>query len=422
MWSRRRRSASDPEFPRILERMNRDHEGEQRRRGRAQRAALAVACCALLVAGGCRRRHFPHYPSDYRQYAWITNGGSNSVTVLDLVNMQQAGTIPVGEDPTAIAVNEKNDEVYVANSGSASVSVIDAKTNRVAATIAVHREPSSIDVDSDGARAYVANTGSNSVSVIDLKIWREIATVGTGEEPAAVRIAPDGNTLVVANRGSNSVSVIDAKTLKLRATFSGCPQPGDTVILPDSSRAFVACTGGHQVMVIGLAREHGQLPGSQSDHLLDLLDVGQTPVHLALKPDGGEIFVSNFGSDTISEIATGSAEVGGAYLIGAHPDGGVVSADNSTLWVSNSAANTVAAYSVDDGQLIHTVQVGDGPGPLALSDDGFLLLALDALSGDVSVVRTISYTPKGEPVTGSLFTVMSAGKHPNAIAVMGFRE
>lgn len=387
-----------------------------------QRVALAAALGSSLLLGGCRRRHFPRYPSDFRQYAWITNGGSNSVTVLDLVNMQQAGTIAVGEDPTAIAVNPKNDEVYVANSGSASVSVIDAKTNRVTATIPVHKAPSSIDVDSDGARAYVANTGSNSVSVVDLKIWREIASVSVGEEPVAARIAPDGRTLVVANRASNSVSVIDAQTMKVRAAYSGCPQAGDTVILPDSSRAFVACTGGHQVMVIGLEREHGQLPGSQSDHLLDLLDVGETPVHLALKPDGGEIFVSNYGSDTVSEIATGSAEVGGAYLIGAHPAGGVVSADNSTLWISNSAANTLAAYSVDDGKLIHTVQVGDGPGPLALSDDGFLLLALDSVSGDVSVVRTISYKPKGEPVVGSLFTVMSAGRHPNAIAVMGFRE
>jgi YVTN family beta-propeller protein len=380
-----------------------------------------MAFCAPLLLGGCGRRHFPRYPSDFREYAWISDGGSNSVTVLDLVNMQQAGTIPVGENPTAIAANPKNDEVYVANSGSASVSVIDAKTNRVAATIPVHRDPSSIDVDSEGDRAYVTNAGSNNVSVIDLKIWREIATVSAGEEPVDARISPDSSALVVANRSGNSVSVIDAKTLKLRETYKGCSQAGDTVILPDSSRAFVACTGGHQVMVIGLAREHGQLPGSQSDHLLDLLDVGQTPVHLAMKPDGGEIFVSNFGSDTVSEIATGTAEVGGAYLIGAHPTGGIVSADNSTLWVSNSAANTLAAYSVDDGKLVHTVQVGDGPGPLAFSDDGFLLLALDALSGDVSVVRTVSYTPKGEPVTGSLFTVMAAGKHPNAIAVLGFR-
>jgi hypothetical protein len=69
---------------------------------------------------------------------------------------------------------------------------------------------------------------------------------------------------------------------------------------------------------------------------------------------------------------------------------------------------------------VNTVHVGVGPGPLAFSADGFLLLALDGVSGDVSVVRTISYKPKGEPVTGSLFTVLSAGKQPNAIAVKSF--
>jgi DNA-binding beta-propeller fold protein YncE len=158
-----------------------------------------------------------------------------------------------------------------------------------------------------------------------------------------------------------------------------------------------------------------------ADHLLDLLDVGPQPIHLALKPDGGEIFVSNFGGDTVSEIATNNDEVGGAYLMGLHPWGGVVSADNATLWVSNFGDNTVGAYSIDDGQRVNTVQVGDGPGPLALSSDGFLLLAVDTQSGDVSVLRTLSYTTKGQPVIGSLFTVLAAGKGPNAIAVKGFR-
>ena len=85
---------------------------------------------------------------------------------------------------------------------------------------------------------------------------------------------------------------------------------------------------------------------------------------LALKPDGGEVFVSNFTSDTISEIATGTNEVGGAYVIGAHPARGLVSADNSILWVSNFNADSVGVYSIDDGKLINTVHVGNGPDAL----------------------------------------------------------
>ena len=392
----------------------------RRRRGGTRLLLWLPACGALLLAG-CRHPGFPHYPSDFREYAWITDGGGNSVTVLDLINMVEARTIPVGADPVAVAVNPKRNEVYVANSGSGTISVIDAVTNRGTSIISVHRQPVSIDVNAEGTRAYVTNSGSNNVSVLDLATRRQIATVGVGESPADPRISPDGNTLVVPNRGGNSVSIVDAHTLTVRAVFTGCPRASDAVILPDSSKAFVACSGSHQVLAISLARPRSDLPEDHADRLLDLLDVGPQPIHLALKPDGGEIFVSNFGTDTISEIATNNNEVGWSYMIGLHPWGGEVSADNSTLWVSNSGDNTVAAYSIDDGKRINTVQVGDGPGPLALSSDGFLLLAVDTLSGDVSVLRTLTYTSRGQPVTGSLFTVLAAGKNPTAIAVKGFR-
>jgi YVTN family beta-propeller protein len=386
---------------------------------------LAAVMLSLLPMGGCGKKRFPKYPVDFREYAWVTNGGGNSVTVLDLVNMQVAATIPVGENPTDVAVNPARDEVYVVNTGSGSVSVIDAVTNKVIASIGVHREPGSIAVDATGERAYVANAGSNNVSAIDLVKRREIGAAGVGEAPGMVRISPDGATLVVTNREGGSTSVVDAKNLKVRAVFGGCPKASDAAILPDSSKAFVACTGGHQVMAVGLKRPEsqnwaGQNPQERTDRLLAFLDVGPAPVHLALKPDGGEIFVSNFGGDTMSEIATGANEVGGAYTVGAAPLGGIVTTDNSTLWVSNSGDNTVAAYSIDDGKLINTVQVGDGPGPLALSGNGFLLLAVDRQAGDVSVVKTITYTAKGVPITGSLFTVLSAGRRPNAIAVKSF--
>lgn len=373
-----------------------------------------------MTVSGCRRKHFPKYPENFREYAWVTNGGGRSVTVLDLVNMRTASTIPVGDRPVAVAVNPAKNEVYVANAGSGTVSVLSAAENRMAATIAVHREPVSIDVDKDGQRAYVANAGSNNVSVIDLERRREIAVVGVGESPAEVKVSPDGKTLVVTNRRGGSVTVVDERDMKVRAVFGGCPGASDLVILPDSSKAFAACSDGHQVMAVGLARPESPVAEEHADRLLDLMDVGTGPAHLAMKPDGGEIFVSNYGGDTVSEIATNSDTVGGAYVMGANPLGGVVSADNSTLWESNFGDNTIGAYSIDDGTRINTVQVGEGPGPLTLASGGFLLLAVDRTAGDVSVLRTVSYTPKGVPVTGSLFTVMSAGKDPNAIAVKSF--
>ena len=396
------------------------------------RSITVAVCTALLGISGCRRSGFPDVPAGYREFAYISNGSSNTVSVLDLVYLRQDRTLQVGINPTNLAANPLRNEIYVVNTQSGTISVIDAEKNGVVATIPVHRQPSFVSVDPTGHRAYVANSGSNTFSVIDLDRRRQIAVAGTGEQPHVNRISPDGRTLVVTNRGSNSVSVFDVPPYnpeqtsepppRLRAAFPGCPGASDAVILPDSSKAFIACSSGHQVMAVSLAAAPGswaarQNPALMSDHMLTMLDVGRLPVHLAMKPDGGEIFASNFGSDSISEISTWTNEVGGTYPIGSGPVRGIVSRDNGTLWVANFGADSIALYSIDDGRVepigIHT---GSAPDALAFSDDEHLLLAADAHSGDVAVIRT------GGTALPTLFTMLPAGSSPNAIAVKAIRK
>ena len=376
-----------------------------------------LRCClpwlVLLTLGAAGCQSDVEYPANYREYAYISNGGSNTVTVLDLVNMRQDRVIAVGAGPSGLAVNPRRNEVYVVNSGSGSVSVINAETNAVAATIRVQRLPYFIDVDARGDRAYVANSGSNNVSVLDLAQRRVIGVIGAGEGPGVARIAGDGKTLVISNRASGSVSIADARSFKVRSSFNHCPGATDVMILPDSSKAFVACSGGHQIMVIGLAHATGSDP-LPADVLLTFLDVGKTPMQIALKPDGGEAFVSNYDSDTISELTTSVNEVGGAYLVGAHPVRGLVSADNSLLYVSDFSAGRVIIYSIDDGKLIGPgVKVGEGPDALAFSASGRFLLTADAQSGDIAVMRT-GVNP------ASLLTLFPAGRAPNDIVVKAF--
>jgi YVTN family beta-propeller protein len=381
-------------------------------------SALLAAGLIAIALPGCRPHDFPQYPPNYREYAYVTNGGSDTVTVLDVVNVRIDRELAVGHHPIAVAVSPTRNEVYVVNSGApganGSISVIDAEHNAVVATIPVHKQPASIDIDATGSTAYVANSGSNSVSVIDLKARRETTQISAGEDPAAARLSADGKSLVVTNRRVGLVWVIDPATGFGRSIFENCPGAEDPVILPDSSKAFVACSAGHQVMVIALWHG-GPRPDSQStypDQLEALMDVGHGPVDLALKPDGGELFASNSLSDSVSEIYNSTDEVGDTYMIGANPVRGLVSRDNSLLYVANLRSQEITVYSIDDGRrLSPSIHVGDGPAALAFSSAGHLLLVADSRSGDVAVVRT---------ATQSLFTLLPAGREPNAIAVKSF--
>ncbi len=374
--------------------------------------AIFLAQVALSLTG-CRTHDFPQYPPNYREYVYVTNGGSDTVTVLDVVNVRVDRELPVGHNPVAVAASPTHNEIYVVNSGAAgangSISVIDAEHNTVIATIPVHRQPVSIDLNSAGTLAYVANSGSNSISVIDLDARRELAQVPAGDQPVAARLAPDGKTLVVADQGGNSAAIIDASTGHPRATFAGCPGASEVVILPDSSKAFVPCSTGHQVMVVALAQANAR--PAQPDRLEALMDVGHAPVDLALKPDGGEIFVSNSLSDSVSEIYNTTDEVGDTYMIGNNPVRGIVSRDNSLLYVANLHSQELTVYSIDDGKRIGSVSVGDSPSAMAFSAAGHLLFVADQRSGDVAVVRTS---------TQSLFTLLPAGRDPNAIVDKAF--
>jgi DNA-binding beta-propeller fold protein YncE len=135
-------------------------------------------------------------------------------------------------------------------------------------------------------------------------------------------------------------------------------------------------------------------------------------VQLALKPDGGELFAVNSLSDSISEVVTNTNDVGGAYMMGDNPVRGLVTRDNSLLYVSDFTSQYVTVYSIDDGKRIGSIHVGDGPSALAFSASGHLLFVVDSRSNDLALVRTSSR---------SLFTLLPTGRDPNAIAVKAFK-
>src|SRR5262249_46347126 len=120
-----------------------------------------------------RPQSLPDYGPLYREYAYVTNGRSNSVSVLDLTprplpRFNVIKTIAVGTNPTGVTANSKKNEIYIVNTDSSNVSIVDAVRNQVTATIGVQGKPYFIDVTPDGNKAFVANSGSANVSVIDL--------------------------------------------------------------------------------------------------------------------------------------------------------------------------------------------------------------------------------------------------------------
>ncbi|MGW9027632.1 YncE family protein [Streptomyces sp. NPDC055722] len=81
-------------------------------------------------------------------------------------------------------------DAYVANGGSGNVSVIDTRTNTDVATIPVGTMLLGIAITPNGRRAYVATASSNNVQVIDTTTNTVVASIPVGRAPDAVAITP----------------------------------------------------------------------------------------------------------------------------------------------------------------------------------------------------------------------------------------
>ncbi len=127
----------------------------------------------------------------------MTNGGSDTVTVVDVVNVRVDRVLSVGHNPVAVAESPTRNEVYAVNSGAGGRG-LDFPDRRGTTPWPRSRCASSRYRSICGGKfAYAANSGSTCL-IVDLKARKEIAQVSTGEEPVAARVSPDGKSLVVA--------------------------------------------------------------------------------------------------------------------------------------------------------------------------------------------------------------------------------
>ena len=133
--------------------------------------------------------------------------------------------VTVGTGANGVAITPDGSNVYVTNSGSNNVSVINTTNNIAYASINVGLNPHGVAVTPDGTKVYVANEGSNNVSVIDTTSKTIYASVPVGKYPFGVAVTPDGTKVYVANEGSNNVSVIDTATNTVTTTVNVGNEP-----------------------------------------------------------------------------------------------------------------------------------------------------------------------------------------------------
>ena len=291
-------------------------------------------------------------PASAAQYAYVTNYGSNSVSVIDRVTKTVVATVTVGANPAGIALTPDGAFAYVGSYGSGKVFVIATASNTVVATVPV-ASAVSIAITPNGAFAYVTTRESNTVSVIATATNTVVATIPVGSVPIGIAITPDGVFAYVTAQGSGSniVSVIATATNTVVATVTVGMQPWGVAFTPDGAFAYVANGGSATVSVIATA----------TNTVVATVPVGVNPVGVALTPNGSFAYVASMNSNIVSVINTANHTVVATIPVGGGPHGVGITPDGAFAYVTLNGSNLVSVIDTATNTVVTTVTVGSSP-------------------------------------------------------------
>lgn len=352
-------------------------------------------------------------------FAYISNQGSNTVSVIDTSDNNVTASIDVGSNPWGIAVNPSNAYVYVANSGSNTVSVIDTNSNTVTNTISVGNGPVGVSVNSDGTRLYVVNSASNTVSVIDTSTDAIIATVNVGDWPKGVAVNPSGTRVFVTNSISSNVSVIDTSNNAVISTIAVGMSPIGIVVHPSGARVYAVNSGSNTVSVIDTKNNSiiSAVPIVSPIRAKGVALASAIPpdlpglVCIAVNPSGTRLYVTHSEYKTVSVIDTGTNDVIATINVGELPKGVAVNPSGTRAYVANSGSNTVSV--IDTGGNTVTTAIGTGHSPNAF---GIFMRTGLVNSPNITVSPTmISLNNVGENTNSSRTVTVSNNGTTNLI-------
>ncbi len=174
--------------------------------------------------------------------AYVSNIGSGSLTVIDLVKGERIKIVQTGRGAEGMDISPDGREIWVGNRAADTVSVVDTKSLEVVATLNCVTFPIRLKFTPDGTRVLVSNARSGDVAVFDARsraiVKRIVMAKGwqpptdadgnvfsQGPVPIGILIPPDGKYAYVANTNVNRVTVIDLETLTITSRLTAGLRP-----------------------------------------------------------------------------------------------------------------------------------------------------------------------------------------------------
>jgi YVTN family beta-propeller protein len=192
-----------------------------------------------------------------------------------------------------------------------------------------------------------------------------------------------------------------------------CKTPLHVAIRPDSSELYVTCEASDSVIVVD----------APSRRILAEIPVDRQPHDVAFHPDGRRVYVSSRLEDSVSEISAADRKVIRRLVIGDEPHGLMTDRAGKFLYVANTLIDSISVIDTETFTEVKRLSSGRGPWSMSLSPDGTQLCVTSILShfvpfrkplrAEVTIIDTERQVVDQRPMVPGANLVAGIGWHPS---------
>jgi YVTN family beta-propeller protein len=338
---------------------------------------------------------------------WVLNYTGNTVDVIDPVTNKVVQSIDTILRPSGGAISPDGTRAYITSETSEhNLVVVDTKTGKIISKVLLSGRPNLPAVTKDGKLVAVCirQTGAaaplgnepahdyhpdnegrvpkfgGGVDIIDAATLRVVKTVTMDVPMHDCFTSPDSKYVVGGSPEGKFAAVIDLQTKQL-AWEIPFDSPVFTMAMEagadgSTRRIFVTLEGWNGFAVVDFATHKEvariKFPEIPVGFTTDVMRNKGTAHGSVIAPDGKSLWIANRGSSAVfayslpdlkllGHVSLPLKEVPGKPAVGAEQDWLTLTADSKTVYVSNSAINSVSAIDTKTMKQVALIPVGKEP-------------------------------------------------------------
>jgi YVTN family beta-propeller protein len=284
---------------------------------------------------------------------FVTNSGSNTITVFDKSLAQAVAVIDTCSGPAGMALDRRRRRVYVACSRDDEILSIDVATGEIVerSRLSPGDQPLEVALTPDGAILMSINTGSSSISFFDAASLIRQERVNVGSGPNSIQIDPAGRRAFVFNTLSSSVSVIDIASRSLATTLSLDSAPlrgqfngsGNRLYVIDERSPYLTVLDPQQLTIVMRARLRTGASAIATDNVRGLVCIGGS----------NETAIEFYDPNALLPLYSMKTRAGVSHL--------TIDVENNKLYMVSPDTRSLIVGSLADRKVVAEIDVGEGP-------------------------------------------------------------